>query len=108
MALCFKCGDLKFGALCPCLSCDADSTGNESLDILFSDHRLSTGDLTEFGKIVAHFRAKTDDDNLVFWCFIKYISEYHGNLLYAEVPDEFVAKVQEIYVETELPKLAIG
>ena len=36
-ALCLHCGEIKFGALCPCPQCQADSTGNVDLDIAFSD-----------------------------------------------------------------------
>lgn len=107
MALCFNCGDLKFGALCPCSSCKSHATGHEDLDILFSDHQMCVEDLIEYGKIVAHFREKTDDSRLVFWCFAHYISERHGNLLKTEIPDEFVNSVYNIYIESELPTLTI-
>ena len=33
MALCFNCGDIKFGAICPCPKCQAESSGDMELDI---------------------------------------------------------------------------
>ena len=40
-ALCLNCGEKKFGAICPCPSCQAESTGDINLDIAFSDHHMS-------------------------------------------------------------------
>jgi len=37
LALCFNCGNVKFGALCECDKCGIASTGDMDLDILFSD-----------------------------------------------------------------------
>lgn len=108
IALCLYCGDLKFGALCPCSSCATHAVDFAELNILFSDHQIPKEDLTQFGEIIAHFRTKTHDQMLVFWAFVHYISEHHGNLLKAEIPDEWVDRVEDIYVESELPELTIG
>ena len=52
-ALCLTCGDVKFGAICPCPNCGVSSTGNMQLDIAFSDHHLSRRTLDELGAVVA-------------------------------------------------------
>lgn len=104
-ALCINCGELKFGALCPCPKCEASSTGNMELDIAFSDHNIAEESLRDLGEVVAHFQAKTDDPGVAFWAFIRFISEQHDSILSAQVPSEFIDQVSAIYVDAELPKL---
>jgi len=40
-ALCLNCGEVKFGAICPCPKCNVESTGDMNLDIAFSDHHMA-------------------------------------------------------------------
>ena len=51
-ALCFNCGELKFGAYCPCPECQVASTGDMNLDLLFSDHYLTRATLGALGEMV--------------------------------------------------------
>ena len=41
LALCLKCGNIKIGAFNECDKCGSSSTGNEDLDIQFSDCGLT-------------------------------------------------------------------
>jgi hypothetical protein len=107
MALCLSCGKTKFGAICPCPSCGVDSTGNMSLDIAFSDHHLAESSLEDFGGVIAHFNSKTETSAVAFWAFIRYISENHGSILQAEVPEEFADQVASIYCEGDIPPVAV-
>lgn len=52
-------------------------TGYTSLNILFSDHRLSKESLANFGKVISHLRAKLMSSDVVFWAFFKYVSDEH-------------------------------
>src|SRR4051794_1647899 len=69
-ALCFNCGETKFGALCPCPSCQEGSTGDINLDIAFSDHHMAVETIKEFGEVVRAIRRACDEDELRFWSFI--------------------------------------
>jgi hypothetical protein len=79
IALCFKCGDTKFGALLKCQKCSADPTGNVSLDILFTDHNFSAQTLSEFGNVIKAIALASDNDALSFSAFLLYISNNHND-----------------------------
>ena len=88
-ALCLNCGQKKFGALCDCPKCGAGSTGNVGLDIAFSDHRISVGTIEAFGDVVRAIRRVSDDEELRFGAFMRYISLHHPDILgYEQQPDQ--------------------
>ena len=62
IALCFNCGHMKFGAICPCPECRIASTGNMNLDIAFSDHWMSVDTIRAFGEVIRAIRRVCDDD----------------------------------------------
>ena len=107
MALCLNCGETKFGALCPCPKCGVASTGNMELDIAFSDHHVAVDSLKDLGKVIAHFSDRTDDRRVVFWSFIRYVSENHASILYAVVPGEYTERVAAIYAENDIPTISL-
>ena len=107
-ALCLTCGDTKFGALCPCPSCNADSTGDHNLDIAFSDHRIPVADLKKLGKVIESINAQTDDKDIRFWTFISYISKNHDNILSADTPDEIQTSVSDLLSKLDLPTFEIA
>jgi len=103
LALCFRCGNVKWGAICPCDRCGLDSTGNIQLDIAFSDHHLSREQLQFFGSVVEAIRKVSDDERACFWTFIRYVSTHHPSILTAKTPDEFVDRVNEIVARVDWP-----
>ena len=50
-ALCFKCGNTKFGAFTRCRECGSPPSGLPKLDIAFSDHTLSIATLEVLGRV---------------------------------------------------------
>jgi len=52
MAVCFKCGELKFGAFAPCQSCGVTPSSDDDLvfSIAMTDHYHSVADLKEMGQ----------------------------------------------------------
>jgi hypothetical protein len=104
LALCFRCGNVKFGAICPCERCGLSSTGNIQLDIAFSDHHLSHQQLQFFGSVVEAIRKVSDDDVGGFWTFIRYVSAHHPSILTANVPPDLVDRVNAITAKVEWPK----
>lgn len=106
-ALCFNCGEVKFGAICPCPKCDVKSTGDMNLDIAFSDHNLSKATLEDFGKVVAAIHAASDDDELCFWTFIRYVSINHPSILGVKLEPEAAQKCDALLARITLPPVTV-
>lgn len=106
-ALCFKCGNTKFGAICPCPECGVSSTGDMGLDIAFSDHRMTEESLKQFGDVVRAIRRVCDDDELCFWTFIHYVSTEHSSILGVEMPAERARRCAEILAQAKPPPVQV-
>jgi hypothetical protein len=105
-AVCFNCGEEKFGALCPCPKCGVGSSGDMNLDIAFSTHRMSRKRLRQFGAVVSALRRRCNDERVCFWAFIFYVSEKHPNILKAELPAEFSERARELLAKAEIPEVS--
>jgi hypothetical protein len=106
-ALCFSCGATKFGAICPCPKCNVSSTGDMSLDIAFSDHRLAVETLREFGEVVRAIHRVCEDDDLCFWTFIHYVSTNHPSLLGVNMPPEQQQRCREVLARADPPPVTV-
>jgi hypothetical protein len=107
-ALCLNCGEIKFGALCPCPQCQAGSTGNVDLDIAFSDFCIREDILRELGEFLQVIRFRSNDDELVFWTFLHYISQRHPHILKMTLPDDMAGAVMDLYECLPVPNIIIG
>lgn len=107
IALCLNCGSTKFGALCPCPSCQAGSTGDFGLDIAFSDHHLSQSTLEQLGAVIKAIATRTDDEELRFWSFIHYVSRNHPRILSVQLKPEAQERVEAILSGMSLPRVEI-
>lgn len=107
MALCFSCGEIKFGAICPCPKCQIESTGNRRLDIAFSDHFLDVETLKEFGAVIRQIHAACDDPPTRFWAFIQYVSEHHPKIMNIDLEPEMKAKVSNVLRGVALPPVTL-
>ncbi len=106
-ALCFHCGEIKFGAICPCPKCNVASTGDISLDILFSDHRFSRATLEKFGQVIQRIQSFCAADDGRFWAFLKYVSDNYPEILTITLKPPFDAKVPAILAMLALPKFEL-
>jgi hypothetical protein len=107
MALCFHCGQTKFGEICPCPDCRVSSTGNIQLDIAFSDHHLSVATIGAFGEVVRALRRVCPDDKDRFWAFIHYVSTNHPDILHIESPAEEGVRLAQIATLANPPPVVI-
>jgi hypothetical protein len=107
IALCFKCGDTKFGALLECQKCDAPPTGNISLDILFTDHKFSVETLSEFGDVIKAISSASDDDALGFSAFLLYISNNYKEILTVNYDDQKTALCDALLEKANVPLITI-
>lgn len=106
MALCFDCGNIKFGAICPCPECGTSSTGDIGLDILFSDHNFSVESLEQAGQLIRNLR-KLGDRDTAFWAFMQYISTHHANLLTITLNEPMLTRANDLLKSVEIPKIAL-
>jgi len=106
-ALCFNCGDTKFGALNPCPSCSAPATGDINLDIAFSDHHIPKDGLEKLGEVVAAIKKQSDDQELCFWTFIHYVSLNHPSVLGVDLKSDVQAKADVIPARLTLPEFSV-
>src|SRR3989442_9134470 len=107
MALCFNCGDIKFGAICPCPKCQVKSSGDMGLDIAFSDHNYDVETLKEFGSVIRAIHSATDEPPTRFWAFIHYVSEHHPSILKVDLKPEMQARVTEVLRSVVLPLVTV-
>ena len=106
-ALCLSCGEVKWGALCPCQKCGVASSGDTSLDIAFSDHHYSKRTLVQFGAVIAAINAVSDDDDVAGWAFIRYVSDNHPEILSADTPPEIQGEVERVLNAADLPPVQV-
>ena len=107
MALCFNCGDIKFGAICPCPKCQVKSCGDMGLDIAFSDHHYDIETLKEFGGVIRAIQSASNDPPTRFWAFIHYVSGHHPSILKVELKPEMRAPVENVLRAVVLPPVTI-
>ncbi len=107
MALCFNCGELKLGALCPCPKCHVNSSGDMGLDIVFSDHHYHVDTLKEFGAVIRTIHAATNDPATRFWAFIQYVSEHHPDILKVALKPADQAKAAEVLRGVAFPPVKL-
>ncbi|MBE0515440.1 MULTISPECIES: hypothetical protein [Sulfurimonas] len=108
LALCFNCGNVKFGALCECDKCGIASTGDMDLDILFSDWHFSEDVLSKFGNVIVQIQQNTNDKNLAFWTFLKFISNEYPKILSIDVDERLVNEVEQILAELQIERFEIA
>jgi len=96
LALCLSCGNIKAGAFTECEKCGAQSTGNEDLDIQFSDWKLSIENIEFFSNIIQDISNICSNEKIVFWTFLAYISKEHNEILAVEVPSEYQEDVESL------------
>lgn len=106
-ALCLNCGDVKFGAICPCPKCGMASTGDMNLDIAFSDHNMDKRSLDELGAVVAAIHDVCDDDELCFWTFIRYVAVHHSSILGVDLKPDLQRQCDDLLEQVELPDVTL-
>ena len=107
MALCFNCGEIKFGAICPCPQCETTSTGDMSLDIAFSDHHLDIDTLRQFGEVVRTIAETGAEPPQRFWAFIHYVSQNHPQILRVELNPDAEREIEYLLSGLDLPEVTV-
>ena len=106
-ALCLNCGEVKFGAICPCPKCSVASTGDMNLDIAFSDHHVARESLEQLGQVVAAIQRASSDRQLCFWTFIRYVAIHHPSILGVDLKPEVQLKCDELLRQIVIPEFTM-
>ena len=103
MDLCLNCGDIKFGAICPCPACNVESCGTAEVDILFSDHFHATESLEEAGAVIKAIRNASTDSNESHWAIMQYLSTQFPDILTVRLKDPMLQRVTQLLGSITLP-----
>ncbi len=105
-ALCLSCGEIKFGAFCPCPTCETASTGDIQVDILFSDHVFHEKTLEDLGLLFKAILARAKgDQQLCFSAFIQRVQDGGPRLFATNLPPDARARVEGVLQESALPSV---
>ncbi len=74
-----------------------------NLDIAFSDHNMTKQSLEEFGKVVAAIRRESDDPELCFWAFIRFVSINHSSILGVNLEPDLAQRCDKLLSQIALP-----
>lgn len=106
-ALCFACGEIKFGAICPCPACSVATSGDMTLDILFSDHYLAKETLEQFGHIVRAIQEEAGDPQFGFYAFLYHVSRNYPDLLQYETSPQGAQQIAALLAPLDLPRVDV-
>jgi hypothetical protein len=112
-ALCFSCGTIKFGALCPCADCGAEAEASSRFAIVFSDHHLHVDALRRFGRIIVDLRtafpnASERERRVALDLFLR---EHMPERFHPDTKDESpaaIASARAMLERVELPKITMS
>jgi hypothetical protein len=102
-ALCFFCGHIKFGALCPCGTCGAPAHPDMQLNITFSDHYMARPTLEELGAVIQTINGSVPDPAIRFWTFLEYVSTEHSGVLQIKLKGEDATRIPALLASLTLP-----
>lgn len=103
MALCLNCGEIKFGAFCTCDVCKADATGDENLDILFSDWSHELEILEHFGSVIKEIHSHCNKSEICFWAFMLYASCKDPESITITIKSEIKQEAEKVLSLCTLP-----
>lgn len=77
------------------------------LDILFSDHHLARSSLEELGSVVRILCRATDDRELRFAAFLRYMTQNHPQFLEVRFTPEGERRIEMLLEGLDLPDVTI-
>jgi hypothetical protein len=101
-ALCLRCGDIKFGALCPCMTCCADADPDRNLAIALSDHYLAVPALERIGQLVRDLAARSPDGDARRSALLLFLAQL-GSRYARPVPEAIAPRARELLASVDVP-----
>ncbi len=83
--------------------CQTETSGNLEIDIMFSDHTISTNALRDLGVVVKAIHEVSDDPVECYWAFFQYVSVNHPSILTITLEDDMPQRVCRILDTITLP-----
>ena len=106
-ALCFNCGEIKFGALCECEQCGIASSGNVDLDILFSDWNMTESTMKKFGDVIKTINQENHNKEICFWSFLAFVSKEYLEILNIDISNNIQTEVSDLLEKLNLERFEI-
>lgn len=106
-ALCLRCGDIKFGAWCPCTTCHAEADPDRDLAIALSDHHLALPVLERIGRIVRDLAARSPDGDArraALLLFLAQLGPRHAR----PVSEAIAPRARELLASIDVPRVSIA
>lgn len=107
-ALCFQCGEIKFGALVPCFACGAAAVAID-LNIAFSDHHIVHDSLVDLGNVIKAINEadETQDQSLRLWTFLRYVTVNHPEILTIEMDESSRQTCETLLSSANIPSIEV-
>jgi len=64
--------------------------------------------LSKFGNVIVQIQQNTNDKNLAFWTFLKFISNEYPKILSIDVDERLVNEVEQILAELQIERFEIA
>ena len=106
ISLCLACGELKFGAYCPCPKCGAEPEEQDKpLSVRLSDHYLADETLREIGQIVRFLRQASDDPRACLDALARFLVREHPEIYDDALTPEAEARAEALLARIDLPRI---
>jgi len=98
MALCFNCGNIKFGALTSCDECGYDPNNEllRDVSIRFSDWFLNDDDFNLYSSVIKQIHLSCHENDLCLWTFLRFMSVNYPSILSVDMSVDLVIQSDEI------------
>ncbi|HWO26905.1 MAG TPA: hypothetical protein VNO30_49585 [Kofleriaceae bacterium] len=104
-ALCLRCGDIKFGALCPCMTCHAEADPDHDLAIALSDHYLAVPALERIGRLVRDLAAQSPDGDARRAALLLFLAQL-GPRYARPVSEALAPRARELLASVDVPRVS--
>ena len=103
MALCLNCGGIKLGALCACHNCQAEATGDQNLDVYFTDWIHSIETLEYYGAVIREIHSHGDSSEDCFWAFMLFVTNTDPESITITLDPEVKEAATEVLLKCTFP-----
>jgi|TARA_B100001964_G_scaffold237060_1_gene299880 hypothetical protein len=105
-ALCFNCGEMKFGVLPACRHCKVqEAIAPMEVGIWFSDHHFTINTLKQLGIVIKEINSHCDDPMTCFTTFLYYISQNVSDGPTLDLKEKQKEEIESILTKCTLPDI---
>ena len=105
-ALCFNCGEMKFGVIPACRHCKVqEAIAPMEVGIWFSDHHFTINTLKQLGIVIKEINPHCDDPMACFTTFLYYISQNVSDCPTLDLKEKEKEEIESILTKCTLPNV---